>query len=67
MAFTITSRLHQVAERTTRTRDDHKEGVGCDGTLAMDPKDFALALALSNAVMAAAPQTLGLGYPVIGL
>src|ERR1035441_4720260 len=60
MAFAITDRLHQVAERTARTRDHDRFTFGRHRTLAVNPNNFTLELPTSDAVVAAVPEALGL-------
>src|ERR1035441_2610546 len=56
MAFAITDRLHQVAERTARARDHDRFTFGRHRTLAVNPNNLTLELPTSDAVVAAVPE-----------
>src|ERR1017187_9166751 len=64
-ACAIVVRLDQVAERTTRTGDDHSFVFGCHSSLAVHPNSFTYVLTRGDAVVAAVPKEICLGTELL--
>src|ERR1017187_1609941 len=59
IAFALTHRLHQVAQRAAGARDYHRLAFGRHSPLAVNPDNLPLGLPTSDAVVTAVPDALG--------